>query len=245
MISALAPSRALPHSALPSTLAWQSCQLADLSSVIDSVGPVTTSLRNRKKTETREALVRSALDLFEARGFDGVTVDDIAERTNVSPRTFFRYFGSKEAVLFADQEHLLSLMRDAITARPAEEHPLLALRGALMVATEHTAQHREDHLRRARLTQDGAAITTYQRAVLQPAWEDMLAGSIAERLGTDPLVDPRPRLFAGVAIAVMYAANVMWLASDGEDDVVLLLDAAFDALEFAVLEARNADQHNG
>ena len=182
-----------------------------------------------------------ALDLFEAHGFDRVTVDDIAAGANVSPRTFFRYFGSKEAVLFADQEHLLSVMREAISSRPPDEHPLLALRGALIVATEHTAQHRDDHLRRARLARDGAAITTYQRAVLQPAWEEMLAESLAQRLGTDPLVDPRPRLFAGVAIAVMSAAGVMWLASDGEDDVVLVLHAAFDALDRAVLEARSVD----
>jgi AcrR family transcriptional regulator len=200
---------------------------------------MTATLRDRKKTETRETLVRVALDLFEAQGFDPVTVDDIAAGANVSPRTFFRYFGSKEAVLFADQEHLLSVMRDAISARPAEEHPLLALRGALIVATEHTAQHREDHLRRARLARAGAAISSYQRAVLQPAWEEMLADAVAERLGTDPLVDPRPRLFAGVAIAVMSAAGVMWLASDGKDDVVMVLDAAFDALDLAVLEARS------
>jgi AcrR family transcriptional regulator len=198
---------------------------------------MSASLRVRKKSETREALVRVALDLFEAQGFDRVTVDDIAALANVSPRTFFRYFGSKEAVLFADQEHLLSVMREAITSRPADEHPLLALREALVVATEHTAQHREDHLRRARLAQSGAAITTYQRAVLQPAWEDMLTESVARRLGTDPLVDPRPRLFAGVAIAVMSAAGIMWLASDGEDDVVMLLHAAFDTLDLAVLDS--------
>ena len=203
-----------------------------------------TSLRDRKKTETRATLVRAALDLFEAHGFDSVTVDDVAASANVSPRTFFRYFGSKEAVLFADQEELLALMRDTISARPAREHPLLALRSAIIVATEHTAQHREDHLRRARLAQHGAAISTYQQAVLQPTWEDMLAKSVADRLGIDPLVDPRPRLFAGVAIAVMHAAGVMWLASDGQDDVVHLLDAAFDALALAVLEAQATDPQN-
>jgi AcrR family transcriptional regulator len=160
----------------------------------------------------------------------------------VSPRTFFRYFGSKEAVLFADQEELLALMRDTISARPAGEHPLLALRSAIIVATEHTAEHREDHLRRARLAQQGAAISTYQHAVLQPAWEDMLADSVAERLGTDPLVDPRPRLLAGVAMAVMHATGVMWLASDGRDDVIQLLDVAFDALALAVLETGIGDQ---
>ena len=81
---------------------------------------VTVSLRERKKNETCDALIGAALDLFELRGFDGVTVDDIAARANVSPRTFFRYFGSKEAVLYPDQDYFLALMRDAMTARPAD-----------------------------------------------------------------------------------------------------------------------------
>jgi AcrR family transcriptional regulator len=202
---------------------------------------VATSLRERKKHLTREALVRSALDLFETRGFDEVTVDDIAAQADVSPRTFFRYFGSKEAVLYADQEELLTSMREVIEARPADEHPLHALRAAVAVVTEHTAQHRDDHLRRARLAQRGASIATYRNAVLVPAWEEMLAEAVARRLGVDPLTDPRPALFAGVAIAVMTAAGVLWLASDGKDDVVAVLHQAFDTLDRAVLESLGLD----
>ena len=214
---------------------WQDCQLAEVSNGYAS--PVPTSLRERKKQQTREALMRIALDLFETHGFDQVTVDDIAARAEVSPRTFFRYFGSKEAVLFADQEELLSVMREAIAARPPEEHPLQALRAALAVVTEHTAQHRADHLRRSRLAETGAAIATYQRSVLQPAWEAMLAEAVAERLGADPSTDPRPTLFAGVAVAVMTSAGVLWRASDGKHDVVTLLHQGFDALDLAVLES--------
>ena len=198
---------------------------------------MTGSLREQKKNETRDALTSAALDLFELRGFDGVTVDDIAARANVSPRTFFRYFGSKEAVLFPDQDYLLSLMRDAMRSRPPEEHPLLVLRAALAAVTRHTADHREHDLRRGRLAETGAAIASYQRSVLVPAWEDMFTDTLAERLAADPATDPRPRLFAGVAMAVMTAAGVAWRASNGQDDPVALLDDAFRTLDAAVLES--------
>jgi hypothetical protein len=129
-------------------------------------------------------------------------------------------------------------MRDAISARPAEEHPLHVLRAALVAVTQHRAEHLEADLRRGRLVDTGPAIASYQRAVIQPAWEDMFTDALADRLATDPVTDPRPRLLAGVAIAVMSAAGIRWRASGGREDPVGLLLEAFQALDAAVLESR-------
>jgi len=199
---------------------------------------VPTTLRERKKQEMRERLVESALELFNEHGFDAVTIDQIVAKADASPRTFFRYFGSKEAVLFADQDEMLTLVRVAIAVRPPTEPPLTALRNALAAIVDHYASHREAHLRRARMAESGAAIAAYQQAVLIPQWEGALTDAVGERLGVSPDNDLRPRLLAGVALAALYAIGRVWMASGGVADLDTLLQQAFDGLAAAVGEER-------
>src|SRR4029079_13738632 len=76
--------------------------------------------RERKKLATRRALEESAMRLFTDKGFDGTTVEEIADAADVSARTFFRYFATKDEVLFGDHEPRLEAMRALLEQRPAD-----------------------------------------------------------------------------------------------------------------------------
>jgi AcrR family transcriptional regulator len=87
--------------------------------------------RDRKKSETREALRAAAHRLFAEKGFSSTTIDDITDAADVSRRTFFRYYDSKDDLLRSDVSDLLPAMLAALRARPADEQPFAALLAAL------------------------------------------------------------------------------------------------------------------
>jgi AcrR family transcriptional regulator len=87
--------------------------------------------RDRKKDETRQALREAAHRLFAEKGFSATTIEDITEAVDVSRRTFFRYYDSKDDLLRTDVADLLPVMLAALRARPAEEPPLAAIFAAL------------------------------------------------------------------------------------------------------------------
>jgi AcrR family transcriptional regulator len=89
------------------------------------------SLRERKRTRTRQALIEAAAELFEHRGYDGTTIADIAAAAGISTRTFFAYFASKEDVLFPDAEARVQVALTAIEQRRPGERPTEVLVRAL------------------------------------------------------------------------------------------------------------------
>src|SRR5512132_1532745 len=85
-------------------------------------------LRERKKARTHEAIIDAALDLFERKGYDATTVEDIAAAADVSPRTFFRYFESKLDLVMARNSATDVLIGPLLPEPPASEGPLEAMR---------------------------------------------------------------------------------------------------------------------
>ncbi|MEV6119748.1 TetR family transcriptional regulator [Streptomyces sp. NPDC052077] len=176
-------------------------------------------LRERKKLRTRDALLQSALGLFTERGYEETTVDDIVEAAEVSQRTFFRYFASKEEAAFFPARLSEAHFVESVRRRPAGEAPLDTLRRALSASwdgIEETVGQvvpLDLHLRFYRTVESTPALLA---AHLRRATEleEEIARIIAAREGLDPDTDPRPRVVVAVFGAVLRAAERVWSARD-------------------------------
>ena len=194
------------------------------------------SLRERKKLATRRTLRRVALDLVSQRGFAQVTVEDIAEAADVSPRTFFNYFPSKEAVLFGTSPDQFEAVRAGIRDAAPGESALTAL-GIVVVAearswAEELAELGGDAagwLHRIKSAQVDPHLRAAHAAHLA-ASERQMAEALAERLGTDPDRDPYPALLAATATAVLRATLSFWAGSGNEVSLDELTRLAWQAL---------------
>lgn len=109
------------------------------------------SRRSRKKSRTQAALAEAGAELFASRGFDETTTNDIAEAADVSQRTLFRHFASKEAVLYGDMDDLIFELRDALASRPSDEPVLVVVHNAITSLAENFERHRGRRLLQARL----------------------------------------------------------------------------------------------
>ncbi|MEV5958185.1 TetR family transcriptional regulator [Streptomyces sp. NPDC051987] len=177
------------------------------------------TLRERKKQRTREALLRSALELFVAQGYEHTTVDEIAASVDVSQRTFFRYFASKEDVAFfvprLTEEHYV----EAVRRRPPEEPPLEALRRSVIDSWSTIEQAIERYvpvelfLRTSRMI-EATPVLFAARLRRQSETEEEIARIVAEREGVDPDTDPRPRLVVAVFGAVIRVTERQWSVGD-------------------------------
>ena len=151
----------------------------------------TVSLRQRHADRTRAAIADAALELFAERGFAATTVDDIAARADVAPRTFFRYFPTKESVLFHDMEIKLGLIRELLLARPLDEPPhvsVIEVCGAL--GEEVSADHAKSEFI-CRLAAEDPTLLTHPRHLMIEHFEDELVRVLAERAGVEPDVGLR------------------------------------------------------
>jgi AcrR family transcriptional regulator len=184
-------------------------------------------LRERKKEQTRQALEAAALALFVEKGFDGTTVDEIAEACDVSQRTFFRYYSAKEDVLFADGDERLGALLDTLAARPVDEAPLRAVQAAFLATTELYAQDRERLLLRSRIFDSSSSLRShkYER---QRSWEDAVTAVLVEReRKLDGDASTRHlRLVAGTSMSCLRAALDEWLDHGG--DLTGLVATNFD-----------------
>lgn len=173
--------------------------------------------RDRKRRDTRAALADAALDLFEELGFTATTIEDITERVDVSRRTFFRYFPTKEATLLADPEEYEHVL---VRALEAQDLPLTMSRVFAALAAAAEATEDTEAIRRRRAT----IIAASQLEVSSIAWQafstarDTLVAHMATRAGLDPH-DRELTVTANLALFAMSLAYMAW--TEGQDQTSL------------------------
>ena len=155
--------------------------------------------RDRKRLETRNGLAAVALELFAERGFDAVTVNDIADRADVDPSTFYRHFGSKEAVIFSDLGDWTGHLANAVRAQPTDLPLLETMRMGIkdMAAMQMVDIENERH--RAELTESSPSVRAQGLAIREALIEGVTL-AIADRMAVDPARDSRPYLLAASCI---------------------------------------------
>jgi AcrR family transcriptional regulator len=102
-------------------------------------------LRERKKQRTRNAIADAALRLFAERGYEETTISDITAAADVSPRTFFSYFPSKEDVVFAEMDERVADVRARLAGRPENETPLATFRRVAVELLQATAAEQGEY----------------------------------------------------------------------------------------------------
>jgi AcrR family transcriptional regulator len=183
--------------------------------------------RSRKKHETRLAIEDAALTLFADHGYDETTVEEIAERADVSTTTFFRYFRSKAEVLLSDHTEQLPALHQAILDRPAAESDLAAVRRAIQQVWVHTIDTERTALKaRIVATSDAVQGRSYQRG---RQWLAVTADALARRRGAIES-DRRSGLAARIALGVLAGAVDDWIAGDCADDLATAVDDRFDLM---------------
>jgi AcrR family transcriptional regulator len=188
-------------------------------------------LRERKKARTRESLAVAALDLFARQGFDATTIEEIADACEVSPRTFFRYFPTKEAALFGDGESRRAALLDALANQPAEVPPLEALHAAMVALARSYRDDRDVLVMRSKVLQESVHLRA-SKAEHQRGWEEALTEELARRARAvkQPLSRFELRLVSGVAVAALRAALDTWIDDKRAPALDVLVDRAFTEL---------------
>lgn len=180
--------------------------------------------RSAHYLRVRESLETAAWRLFVRQGYDDTTVDEIAAAAGVAPRTFFRYFETKEAVLFGNwREHLVEFT-DHLRARPPSEDPLTALAACVRDLSEQFEDDAAELLLRARIKAGATRLGGYRYEVVQPASVEAIAQVLGDRLEVDMDLDPRPRLFASVVTVALDTARDVWIARGGRQPIAQIVE---------------------
>jgi len=210
-------------------------------------------LRERKRLATRRAIQLAALELASERGFDRVTIDEISHAANVSPRTFFNYFPSKESAIIGELPELPDEERIERFIDAGPEEPILDGISELLIAAIDTVEMTGDehggevdatrsvhelHTLRRALLKDNPELFA-QRMASMHQFEDALSAIVQRRLAHDDpalatdqeTLHQRARLVTYVSFAGMRHAWSCWADHGGVEPLADRLRSSFAQLQ--------------
>ena len=198
-------------------------------------------LRELTRASVRDQIAEQALLLFDEKGFDATTVDDIAATVGISARSFFRYFPTKEDAVIGDPSALAGVIRDAAAARPADESAWVALRRALDPFEVTDRADITRGLRHMRVMMSTASLRA-RNVEKHIVWAVTLEPVIIDRLGAERV---RRDGVTGDADAIRFEAQTLihaalacfdvalseWTRREGTTPIHTLIDEAFGTLQ--------------
>ena len=185
------------------------------------------SLRERNRVRTRDEIEAAALRLFLERGYDAVTVEQIADEAGVSARTFFRYFPVKEDVVFGDHADAVARLREELARTEAGGSLLARIRRSVLKVQQHGSRP-ELQVARARLVGSTPALRARNYQLVED-FEDAVTDAIAAEIGSDEEARARAMIVAGGIFGALRGARRA-AAALPHPDPLRLVEGAFDTI---------------
>ncbi|HZU49991.1 MAG TPA: mycofactocin system transcriptional regulator [Mycobacterium sp.] len=179
----------------------------------------------RRRSTTPHHITDVALRLFAARGFENVSVDDVAQAAGIARRTVFRYYASKNAIPWGDFDGHLQQLRELLDQVDPEVPLGEALRAALLAFNTFDESETLRHRQRMRVILQTAELQAYSMT-MYAGWREVIAAFVARRSGTKT-TDLLPQTVAWMMLGVALSAYEHWL----DDPSVSLPQALGDAFD--------------
>ncbi len=191
----------------------------------------------RRRSTTPHHITDVAIDLFAARGFNEVSVDDVAHAAGIGRRTLFRYYASKNAIPWGDFDMHLHHLRELLSQVRPDVSVGDALRAALLAFNTFDDSETTRHRRRMRVILQTPELQAYSMT-MYAGWREVIAAFVAKRCRTET-TDLLPQTLAWTLLGVAMAAYEHWLADESES----LPQALADAFDIIRHEFDDLDQH--
>jgi AcrR family transcriptional regulator len=184
-------------------------------------------LRERTRLAVQKDISEVAMGLFLESSFDAVTVDQIAAAAGISPRSFFRYFATKEDVALGHLAEAGLYLQAGLEARPPAEAPWDALRAAFATLLSDFVDSPGTLRKTSRMLLDAPSLRA-RHLEKQLHWQELLVPDIARRLGASSggVGDVRAHALVASALACLDTASTIWALGDDDTTIETLLDAA-------------------